>query len=408
MIRYTLLEGPPVDLSEGVQMKHEIVQRIEAIRRKLAREPVSTICRAVGRSRPWFYRWWGRYQQDGSAGLADRSHRPKNPAGHISSALEQAILAIRQRLWKQRYATRGAPSIARELEFLGYERVSVRTIYNVLKRHGLTVDRQKVRPKPALRLYPLPKITRSGQWQQIDLIGPRFLRGSGRKIYFLVLRDLYDQAVYVEVATSRSAHTMLGFLLRGWQALGLPDHLSLDNAAEFSGSLRHRRTFSQVVRLCLLLGVEPVFIPQGEACRHGGIENFNGLFDRLFYRPVRLRSLAHIRQELARLRHMANHQHPHQRLGYLTSAEVRQGQSLRQLPNHFTLPEKLPLAAGRVSFIRRVRRSGRIIILNEKFFVGRRLRGQYVWATIFTRTQQLKIYSHGRLIKTFDYRLPTT
>jgi hypothetical protein len=55
----------------------------------------------------------------------------------------------------------------------------------------------------------------------------------------------------------------------------------------------------------------------------------------------------------------------------------------------FTLPEKLPLAAGRVSFIRRVRSSGRITLLNEKFFVGRRRRGQYVWATIFTKRQQL-------------------
>jgi len=389
-------------------MKHEIVQRLEAIRRKLAGEPVSAICRALDRSRQWFYRWWGRYQQQGSWGVADRSRRPHNPARHIGSELEQAIVTIRRRLAKQRYATSGAPSIARELVFLGYEPVSVRTIYGVLKKHGLTVDRTKVRPKPRLRLYPLPKITRSGQWQQIDSIGPRFLRGSRRKIYFLVLRDLYDQAVYVEVVTSRSAKTLLGFLIRGWQALGVADHLSLDNAAEFRGSLRHQRTFSQVVRLCLRLGVEPVFIPEGEACRHGGIENFNGLFDRLFYRPVPFRSLWHIRQELVKLRHLANHQHPHQRLGYQTSAEVRRGQPLRHLPNTFTLPEKLPLAAGRVSFIRRVRPSGRITLLNEKFFVGRRLRGEYVWATIFTQTQKLRMYHHGRLIKIIDYRLPTT
>ena len=367
-------------------MNNEIVQRIQASRRKLAGEPVSTACRALGHSRQWFYRWWGRYQQEGPSGLADRSHGPQRPPGHIGLELEQAILTVRQRLCKQRYATIGAPSIARELEFLGDERVSLRTIYRVLRKHGFTLDRQKVRPKAALRLYPLPKITRSGQWQQIDLIGPRFLRGSRRKLYFLVLRDLYDQAVYVEVA----------------------DRLSMDNAAEFSGSLRHKRTFSQMVRLCLLLGGEPVFIPPGEACRRGGIENFNGLFDRLFYQPIRFRSLSHIRQQLPQLIHTVNHQHPHQRLGYQTSAEVRRGQPLRKLPNNFTLPDKLPLAEGRVSFIRQVRPSGRITLLNEKFFVGRRLRGQYVWATLFTKTQKLTIYHRGRLIKVFNYRLPRT
>lgn len=389
-------------------MQNAIAQRIQAIRQKLAGKPVSAICRALGRSRDWFYRWWGRFQAEGPASLADRSHRPSRPPRPIPLELEQAILTIRQRLAKQRYATCGAPSIARELAFLGYEQVSLRTIYRVLHTHGLTLDRRQVQPKPALRLYPLPRITRSGQWHQIDLIGPRFLRGSQRKLYFLVLRDLYDQAVYVEVATSRSARTLLAFLIRGWPTLGVPDHLSMDNAAEFSGSLRHKRTFSQVVRLCLLLGVEPVFIPPGEAYRHGGIENFNGLFDRLFYRQVPFRSLAHIRQQLPKLLHAANHQHPHQRLGYQTSAEVRRGHPVRPLPNSFTLPVKLPLAAGRVSFIRQVRSSGRITILNEKFFVGRRLHGEYVWATIFTRTQTLKVYHQGRLIKTFDYRLPKT
>ena len=125
-----------------------------------------------------------------------------------------------------------------------------------------------------------------------------------------------------------------------------------------------------MVRLGLLLGVEPVFIPSGEACRHGGIENFNRLFDRLFYQPVRFRSLSHLRQQLQPLIHTVNHQHPPQRLGYQTSAEVRRGQPLRKPPNNFTLPDKLPLAAGRVSFIRQVRPSGRITLLNEKFFMG--------------------------------------
>jgi hypothetical protein len=31
-----------------------------------------------------------------------------------------------------------------------------------------------------------------------------------------------------------------------------------------------------------------------------------------------------------------------------------------------------------------------------------------VWATIFTKTQTLKIYHQGRLIKTIGYSLPTT
>ena len=75
------------------------------------------------------------------------------------------------------------------------------------------MDRLKVRFKPAVREYPLPKITGSGQWQQTDLIGPRFLLGHRHKIYFLILRDLYDQRVYAQVATRRSAHGWLECIL---------------------------------------------------------------------------------------------------------------------------------------------------------------------------------------------------
>ena len=55
--------------------------------------------------------------------------------------------------------------------------------------------------------------------------------------------DLFGQCLG-EVAISRSAKPLLGFVIRGWQALGVADRLSMDNAAEFSGSLRHPRTFS--------------------------------------------------------------------------------------------------------------------------------------------------------------------
>ena len=76
------------------------------------------------------------------------------------------------------------------------------------------------------------------------------------------------------------------------------------------------------------------------------------------------------------------------------------------------LPEKLPITAGRVHFIRQVSRAGEITLLNESWFVGRRFAQQYVWATVITHEQRLEIYHRPSLqaaargIKRFDYRLP--
>jgi hypothetical protein len=38
-----------------------------------------------------------------------------------------------------------------------------------------------------------------------------------------------------------------------------------------------------------------------------------------------------------------------------------------------------------------------------KFKVGKRLAHQYVSAILYTRTMLIKIHSHGRLIKQFDF-----
>lgn len=83
---------------------------------------------------------------------------------------------------------------------------------------------------------------------------------------------------------------------------------------------------------------------------------------------------------------------------------MRKGLHLRRLPRSFKEHRgELPIATGKVIFIRRVRRSGRITILKVKVLVGKRRRGQYVRAVLCTRTQTLKIYHHSKLIKELDY-----
>jgi len=60
----------------------------------------------------------------------------------------------------------------------------------------------------------------------------------------------------------------------------------LDNGREFTGFGPSARRLSRVIRFCLRLGVEPVFIPQGEAYYNGSVEQFNGWFQpRLLAQP---------------------------------------------------------------------------------------------------------------------------
>ena len=93
-------------------------------------------------------------------------------------------------------------------------------------------------------------------------------------------------------------------------------------------------------------------------------------------------------------------------LGDKTPFQVRQGKQFNKLEKEVEAPQHpMPICAGKGSFIRQVRPSGRITLLGEKFQVGKRLKGQFVKATIFTKTEKLKIYLEGHIVKEWPYKL---
>jgi hypothetical protein len=192
---------------------------------------------------------------------------------------------------------------------------------------------------------------------------------------------------------------VLAFLGECWKSLGRPAQLQFDNAREIAGWGHAARSLSRVIGLCLRFGVEPVFIPPGEPQFNGSVENFNG-----WYQPRllqhRFRRPGDLRRELTRLEETVNTQHVHPRLGGLTPAPHRRGLRLQKLPARFVAPtEALPIAAGRVTFIRRVSTAGTVSMLSQTFRVGKRHRGLYVRLVLNTQPGRLSAYRDGRLLK---------
>ena len=218
-------------------------------------------------------------------------------------------------------------------------------------------------------------------------------------------KDAFDGAVCLRLVDSRRMDEVLGFLGECWKDLGRPAQVQLDNARELCGWGASARHLSRVIRLCLRFGVEPVFIPKGEPQFNGGVENFNGWFQpRLFQR--RFRRPGDLRRELARLQEAVNTQHAHPRLGGLTPAQHRRKLRLQKLPASFKVPtDRQPIAAGRVSFIRRVSTAGTVSILSQSFRVGKRHRGLYLRLVVDTGRGWLTAYLNGRVLKRWPYKL---
>lgn len=386
-----------------------IERRQQAIRMRLLHKSVVAICAALRCPKSWFYKWWSRYQAQGVDGLRDVSRAPHSSPSRVADEIRQMIVAIRDRLMHQRgaaarYRLIGAPTIREELRGLGYQPLpALRTIDLVLQQAGRTNPAIRLQAPCRAGTYPEIRATHSNQVHQFDLVGPRYLKGRHTRYYFLVYKDVYDLSVYVEFQPAPSLSDVLNFVVRAWQQVGLPDLLQVDNGWVFAGTGRWPRSLNRFIRLALRVGVELVFIPEGEPCHNGSVENFNGWFQpRLF--SIQLSRPAQVRRELVTLMEVCNTEHIHPQLAYRTARQVRQHQVVRRLPANFAEHQQaIPVAVGRVTFLRRVRPSGRITVLKEKIRVGKRLKGQYVRATLFTRIHTLKVYARNKLIKVVDY-----
>jgi transposase InsO family protein len=392
-------------------MNDELAARHRAITLRLAGRPIKAICAAVGRSEVWFHKWWDRYLRAGPQGLYDLTRANHHVAQRISPELERTILSIRRRLQAHatpatRYSLIGATAILAELKTLGIRPFPCeRTIGRILERNGLSAPRVRLAPLLPRQEYPGPQARASNQLHEVDLVGPIYLKGSGHRYYIWICKDVFDGAVCLRLAYSRRMDEVLWFLGECWKDLGRPEQVQLDNARELAGWGPAARTLSRVIRLCLRFDVSPVFIPPGEPQCNGSVENFNGwfqepLFQRRFHWP------GDLRRELARLQEAVNTQHVHPRLGGKTPAQHRRGLRLQKLPTSFVVPTgRLPLAAGRVTFLRRVSVAGTVTVLSQTFRVGKRHRGLYLRLVVDTERGQLTAYLNGRVLKRWPYKL---
>jgi hypothetical protein len=339
------------------------------------------------------------------------------------------VLRVRAQLVAHRtrrtaFAGRGAEAIRWELEQQGVRRLpSLRTLERLLQLHGCT-RRAPRRRRGGGRPCPAPRATRVGAVQQTDLVGPRYVRGPRGVTRFFAFHtlELVSRAAAASYYRDKSAEAWCAHLLRAWRALGVPAVSQLDNEFGVVGGNPHGFTFSQVVRLGLLLGVHWWFIPPGEPGRNPDIESFNGLWQARVLWRHRCPDLPAVRRTSGRFLGYY-HTRPHRKLQVGTQGSRFPGAvlaaaraALRPLPPGFGLEPyrdahgtlQLPLARGRISFVRRVGGTGTIELPGGGYRVGRRLAGQYVVATLYTHRRELVVKLDGRVVKRFPCPLRET
>jgi transposase InsO family protein len=332
--------------------------------------------------------------------------------------VEAAIVRLRKAITsgedpELRYANIGADALAFELARAEITPPHRATINRILKRHGLVQPRRRKSKKHKLPDdYPWPCVRAPNELHLLDFV-TRSIRGAGR-FYSCNLLDQFRRWPFLRAETPKSAAVVSQFLVQGWQEIGLPGSMYLDNDAVWNGGGRGQRVLSTIVRLCLFVGVEVIFIPAYTYEANPIIESFNGVWDSNFWGRMSFRDLPHVQSEMSFFEHYCRHRRPLAEFGGLTADQVAPDFGPRLLPSDFDQHrrERLPITAGKVHFIRFVSSTGSFSILNEHWQLDKeQWAGKTIRAAVDTQKQQLLVYHQPKgsktckLIVQFDYLL---
>jgi len=392
-------------------MKNEIELRKQAIVLYLQGRKKSEIARTLQRTRPWVDRWIDRYCSEApTESLQDHSKAPKQRRCTYPDHIKRMVVQIRDareqgKRTKYQYALVSAQAIYYELRELGISPLpSSRTIHRWLKRAGQIRERRS--QKASNPTYPVLPCQAVNDVQELDFKGPFHLKDHLRKYYLVALRDKRSKKTALQALANKSMDAILDFLVAAWQNLGCPRYLKMDNCLDFRGSNRHPRALSKLMRVCLDLGIQPVFIPICEPWRNGVVENLNGLLGRFLFRTHTFQTEQQLHKAVQRMETTINTTHRLSTLQGKTPQEFAAHARLRHPPADYDWRVRdLRLLKGNVTFIRFVRKSGRITVTaRDKFLIGEKYKWHYVMAVVDVAKKRLNVFCQGKRIRSFNYR----
>ncbi|WP_459806075.1 IS481 family transposase [Herbidospora sp. RD11066] len=195
-----------------------LIQRV-----RIQGRPVAHVAKELGISRQCGHRWVSRYDQEGWAGLHDRSSRPHRVANRTTPATEQTVLNCRHEL-------RSGPAAITEATG-----VPERTVSRILRRHHIPpladcdpltgtpiraarhTTRRYEHPRPGdlihLDVKKVGRIPDGGGWRAHGRSEHVRGRGIGYDYVHTAIDD-HSRLAYAEILTDETGTTSAAFLHR--------------------------------------------------------------------------------------------------------------------------------------------------------------------------------------------------
>ena len=291
-----------------------VEQRYRAVLEVAAGVPVTEVSERFGVSRQSVHAWVRRYQQDGLAGLADRSRRPKSSPAQVSGEVEAVVCEMRRE-----HARWGPVRIAHELKRAGASPVPSRmSVYRVLVRHGLIEPSPRKRPKDSYVRW--ERDEPMALWQ-LDIVGGAFLADGTEAKIVTGVDDHSRYCVIASVVTRATGRAVCLAFAAALQRFGVPGEVLSDNGKQFTDRFGKG---GEVLfdRICRDNGIKHRLTQPRTPTTTGKIERFHGSLRReLLNDAVPFTSLAAAQAAIDGWVSEYNTTRPHQALGMATPAD---------------------------------------------------------------------------------------
>jgi transposase len=374
------------------------VERETSIHLRHAGLKSSAIAAQLNRSERWVRKWWRRFQKGGWTALAGKSRAPHCHGTALSEAVKQAVRQTRSEL-------EAAAAAGEGLKYIGSLAIRTRlkqkgtnplpspsSIERILREAEMTKPRQKEDPIVYPRLQPQA----AHILYQVDH-APHYLEG-GEQVYNFNAIDPFSRYPTGQVLTRRRAKDARAFLLHVWQEMGIPRYTQVDNEACFSGGFTHPYVLGQCVRLALLVGTELLFSPVNHPQSNGAVERFHQAYQKHVWEDTYLADVAAVEDQGECFFALYREREDHAALAGETPRQRHERAPVQTVPISFSPPTgRLPVYAGRLHFMRRVKPDGKVSVLNVEWDLPDYDPKQGVWVTVELKPEgsRLLIYDEA-------------
>jgi transposase InsO family protein len=290
-------------------------QRYHAVMEVVSGAPVTEVARRYGVSRQAVHGWLGRYERDGLAGLADRSHRPRYQPRQLDAQVEALICQLRTA-----HPRWGPRRLRFELGKASIGPVPSRsTVYRVLVRHHLVPARKRKRRRQDYRRW---QREAPMQLWQMDVTGSVFLADGTELKLISGIDDCSRFCVIATVVRRATARAICRAFVAAMAVYGIPDEVLTDNGKQFTGRFGKPRPAEVLFeRICRKNGIRQLLAKPYSPTTIGKVERWHQTLQTDFLTDAG--PFGSIQQAQARVdawRHEYNHERPHQSLDMATPA----------------------------------------------------------------------------------------